>query len=229
VAGRYWTLLRELAAMAAADARGRYLVCTPDLGGSADLLLNLRGSSQLCMDVLDKPDVVRDAVDAVTGSWRQAFVELHRVVLAQNAGLIHWIGMWSDEPYVILSCDFNYMIGPKEFNDLFLPELARQAAAVGRAVFHLDGPGATRHIDALLEIPELRAVQYVPGAGQESAFPWIDMYRRIQSAGRSLVLQCPIDEVLEVVELLEPEGLLVRPYGSNNVDEVFAAFCRKYA
>ena len=32
---------------------------------------------------------------------------------------------------------------------------------------HLDGPGATRHIDALLEVPELTAIQYVIGAGAE--------------------------------------------------------------
>ena len=47
-----WRLLRELTGRVAQDAAGRYLVCTPDLGAAADVLLNLRGSAQLCLDVV---------------------------------------------------------------------------------------------------------------------------------------------------------------------------------
>ena len=66
---------------------------------------------------------------------------------------------------MIPACDFNFLIGPREFERLFLPDIARQAATAGRAIFHLDGPGAARHIDALLDLPELQAIQFVPGAG----------------------------------------------------------------
>ena len=229
---RLWKMLVALATMLAEDARGRYLVRTPDLGGAADVLLNLRGSAELCMDVLDRPDVVRQATEAVYRPWRKAFRMLYETVLAKGAGIIHWIGLWSNEPYMIPACDFNYLIGPREFNDIFLPEIAQEVATVGRGVFHLDGPGATNHIDALLEVPEIRAIQYVTGAGSPSALPWIDMFRKIQSNGRSLVVQCFTDEVMTLLDVLDPEGLCFIPFGGKgkpSVDDVFEALCKRFS
>jgi hypothetical protein len=227
----FWKLLVRLMRMVSRDAAGRYLVRTPDLGGSADVLLNLRGSGPLCIDVLEKPDVVGEAADAIYPSWRRGFTECYRVALSEGAGLIHWIGLWSDEPYMIPACDFNYLIGPEPFERIFLPDIARQAATAGRAVFHLDGPGATRHIDALLDIPEMKAVQYVPGAGTPSALPWIEMLRKIQSTGRSLVVCCPPTEVLRLTELLRPEGLAFTPSGGggwDRIDDIFAALRKRF-
>ena len=37
-------------------------------------------------------------------------------------------------------------------------------AASDAPIFPLDGPGAVRHVDALLEGEELDAIQWVPGA-----------------------------------------------------------------
>jgi len=68
------------------------------------------------------------------------------------------------------------------------PIIARQASSVGRAVFHLDGPDAARHVKALLSVPAIDAIQFTPGAANPSAIPWIDMFRTIQSAGRSVLV-----------------------------------------
>jgi hypothetical protein len=227
----FWKLLLRLTEMTAEDARGRYLVCTPDLGGSADVLLNLRGSEGLCIDALVKPDVVKDAVDRIYPLWHRAFSEGYRIALGRGAGLVHWIGLWSNEPYMIPACDFNYMIGPREFERICLGDIAREVETVGRAVFHLDGPGATRHIDALLEIPQLTAIQYVIGAGALSALPWLDMYRKIRAKGRSIVVECPPAEILTILDELGPEGLLFMPVGGegwDHIDDVFNEVCKRF-
>jgi hypothetical protein len=228
---RWWVLLRRLADRVAQDAVGRYLVCTPDLGGSADVLLNLRGSSALCLDVIERPDRIRAAVDAIYPAWHQAFTALYHHTVAQGAGLIHWLGIWSDRPYMIPACDFNFLIGPAQFQRIFLPDIARQAATVGRAVFHLDGPGAARHVDALLEVPEIAAIQFTPGAGAPSALKWVEMFRKIQARGRSVLVICPPAEVLALCDALRPEGLAilldtVPPPGQ--LDDLFAHLCRRY-
>jgi len=229
--GPFWKTLLRLMDVVSADAKGRYLVRTPDWGGSADVLLNLRGSAGLCMDVLDRPGVVKAAVDAIYPAWRKAYTRCHEICLGNGAGIIHWIGLWSNAPYLIPACDFNYLIGPREFNELLLPDIARQTATAGRGVFHLDGSGATNHIDALLEVPEIRAIQYVTGAGTPDALPWLDMFRKIQTAGRSLVLLCLNEEIPTLLDELEPEGLCFCPVGSRtgvSVDDVFAAMCKRF-
>ncbi|MBI5095145.1 MAG: hypothetical protein HZB26_22255 [Candidatus Hydrogenedentes bacterium] len=226
----WWLRLRELTELVASDARGRYLVCTPDLGGSADVLLNLRGSQGLCMDVMMEPDRVRAAVDAIYPAWRRAFSELYRIALCAGAGIFHWLTLWSNRPYMIPACDFNYMIGPEQFNAVCLPDIARQAATVGRAVFHLDGAGAARHIDALLEVPGIQAIQFTPGEGTPSALPWIDMFKKIQSRGRSVLIIAPAHEVLPLCDALKPEGLAFLATGAiaGESDEVFAQVCTRF-
>ena len=229
---RFWKQFVKLSGMVAADAAGRYLVRTPDYGGSGDVLLNLRGPEKLCIDVIERPDVVSEAANGIYPSWHRAVTENYRRVLSHGAGIIHWIGLWSNAPYVIPACDFNYLIGPEQFNRVFLPDIARRAATVGRAVFHLDGTGATKHIDALLEIPEIRAIQYVTGAGTPSALPWIDMFRKIQTKGRSLVITCLAHEVMPLLDELKPEGLCFVPArgsGDPAIEDVFEALCKRFS
>jgi len=205
----WWALLCELLDRVAADAAGQYLVMTPDLGGSSDVLLNLRGSEALCMDVFEQPARIVDALASILPAWWRAWSELYRRTTAHGAGLVHWLGVWSDQPYVIPACDFNAMIGPGDFRSLCLPDIQHQARLAGRAVFHLDGPDAARHIDALLEVPELQAIQFTPGDGRPSAMRWVEMFRRIQAADRALYVICPFAEVLSIAESLEPAGLII--------------------
>ena len=61
----WWCMLQARAQRVASEAKGRFLLCTPDLGGSGDVLLNLRGSAPLCMDVAECPERIIDAVNAI--------------------------------------------------------------------------------------------------------------------------------------------------------------------
>lgn len=227
----WWQLLRARAEQVAEHAAGRYLLCTPDLGGSADVLLNLRGASELCMDVLTQPERIPEALDAIYPAWHEAFSTLYSTALAHGAGLTHWIGVWSSQPYMVPACDFNFLIGQDDFNRLCLPDIARQAATVGRAAFHLDGPGAAKHIDALLEVSDIQAIQFTPGEGTPSALAWVEMFRKIQAKGRSLLVFCPPGEVLELCEVLRPEGLAILVLGEiapRDLENLYGAFCRRY-
>jgi hypothetical protein len=123
------------------------------------------------------------------------------------------------------------LVGPSQFKDLFLPDIARHAATVGRAVFHLDGPDAARHVDALLEVPEIQAIQFTPGTGTPSALAWVDMFHKIQRRGRSVLIICPTEEVLALCEALQPEGLAIwvdTALTPDALDALFARFCEVY-
>jgi hypothetical protein len=225
---RWFGVMCALIERAAEAAPGRFVACTPDLGGAADVLLNLRGSSELCLDAMTQPERIADAVNRLYPAWHKAFTALYsRAVERHGAGLVHWLGLWSDRPYVIPACDFNFLIGPAEFETLFLPDIARQCETAGRAVFHLDGPGAARHIDALLDVPGLDAIQFTPGAGTPSALAWVELFRKVQARGRSLVVITPAAEVLALCEALAPEGLALivdDPAGPEELDALFGEF-----
>jgi hypothetical protein len=228
----WWVRMRNLLEMVSVSAAGRYAVCSPNLGGSADILLILRGATKLCMDLVDQPEKIEQAVAAIYPGWLQAFQDLYRVTAASGAELIHWLYLWSARPYVITECDFCYMIGKKAFEHFFLPDIARQAAAAGRAVYHLDGPGCVRHLDALLALPELDAIQFTPGVENPSALAWVEMFRKIQAKGKSLLVICPAEEVLALAHQLSPEGLAIlieSPLTPEELDDLYHQFCKKYA
>lgn len=220
----WWKMLLDLLDITAEAAAGNFLLQTPDVGGSSDLLLNFRGSEALCLDAIEQPGRLRDALSAIYPSWRKTFVELYSAAARHRAGIVHWLGNWSSRPYMVPACDFNYMVGPQEFNDICLPDICRQAATVGRAVYHLDGPGAARHIDALLAAQEISAIQFTPGEGGPSCIPWVSMFRKIQSAGRPVLVYCPIDEVIPLARQIDPGMLAVIPTGG---DEPQLAFVHK--
>jgi hypothetical protein len=195
------------------------------------VLLNLRGSGQLCTDVVDQPQRIREALDRIYEGWHSAFTEMYRIALGQGAGLVHWHRLWSNQPWVIPECDLNALIGPTQFKDLFLPDIARHAATVGRAVFHLDGPDAARHVDALLDVPEIQAIQFTPGAGTPSALAWVEMLHKIQRRGRSVLIICPAKEVLALCQALQPQGLAIwvdTALTPDALDALFARFCEIY-
>lgn len=228
---RWWKLFCELTDRVAKDAVGRYVLCTPDFGGSADVLLNLRTAEALCMDLVVQPDVVRRSIDAIFPAWWEAYATVYRTAMAEGAGVIHWLGVWANVPYLIPACDFCCMISPDSFQDLCLPDIERQSAGIGRAVFHLDGPEAARQIDALLDATSIQAIQFTPGDGSPSTLRWMEMFKRIQSRGRSLLIICPPDEVLAVCDELEPEGLaflLDTPISVKDLDALYGALCSKY-
>jgi hypothetical protein len=101
------------------------------------------------------------------------------------------------------------MVSPDAFRWLIDPEQRAAAAFFGGAVYHLDSPGAVAHLDALLEIPQLKAIQWVPGAGQPTAGGWIPLLQRIQAAGKALQIYAKTAEVPIYKQHLRPEGLML--------------------
>jgi hypothetical protein len=205
---------------AARDAADRYLVCLPDFSGAFDILANLRGTERLLMDLYDHPDAIRRAADRAVDAWEQVFATSYETILREGAGVNSWVQVWSDRPYTIPTCDFNFMIGPDVFRNLVMPSLAEQSRRAGRCLFHLDGPGAARHAEALAEEPAITAVQFTPGAGTPSALAWLDMFHMLQEAHKPLVLICPAEEVAELAEKLDPRGLALMPEGIRSLEHL---------
>ena len=76
-----------------------------------------------------------------------------------------------------------------------------------RNMFHLDGPGALKHLDTLLACEDLDALQWVYGAGNEPAARWAEVYQKAQSAGKSLqIYAVDIDDAKALAEHIKPEG-----------------------
>jgi hypothetical protein len=117
------------------------------------------------------------------------------------------------------------MISPALFQEFFLPEIADEIAWLDRSIYHVDGRDALRHLNALLQIEALDAIQWVWGAGQGPASRWIPLFQRIQRAGKSLHISTEAAELDLLMEALRPEGVMLFTWASS-VEEANAIIAR---
>ena len=99
------------------------------------------------------------------------------------------------------------MVSKDVFDDVFLPGISEECRHLEASLYHLDGPQALTHLDSLLEIPELSAVQWVYGAGNGCASDWIDVYKRIRAAGKGIQVGLRPEELDLFMDEFSPEGL----------------------
>lgn len=198
--------------------RDKWLTSYPTVPTPTDLLAGLRGNQRLCLDMVDRPDWVTLALDCCTGIWTRAYAELSVLLETDRYGSSSWLPLWSPGRSVTLQCDFWCMISAEMGRSFVIPEQQALARWLDNCIFHLDGPGALQHVNTLLEVPEIKGIQWVPGAGQPGALEWPELLRRIQRAGKLLHISIAAHEVPRALEQLRPEGLFIAT-GCGSVQE----------
>lgn len=224
---RWWRMTVEMAKAASARAEGRYLVGLPDYQVAIDIVSLLRSPERLCLDLLDNPDDVRAATRFILEeAYPICYREIRSILRQHSDWASDWMGLFAPGDHDIIQCDFSALISPRHFEEFCLPDIRRQCQMLDRAVYHLDGPDALRHVDALLEVKELLAIQWVPGAGKPPAIGWLPFLRRVQAAGKGLVIYSPAADVPALLEALSPRGLMISVDGAFNTLEEAQAFIK---
>jgi hypothetical protein len=202
---QWWVASQRLLESAVADADGYFVGC-PDLNGPTEALSLLRDHQRLAVDFYDSPDYIKPALAKINHAWLRYWQEC-TAIAQRTGGYFYWMGFWSDRPSIDLQSDFSCMISSKHFDEFFLPYIAEQTEMVERTIYHLDGPGAIRHTDALLSLPKLTGIQWIQGAGGGSVLEYIPLLQKIQRAGKLLSAFCATAELEKLFDELEPEGL----------------------
>ena len=206
----WWAASRRMLEGAAQALGGKVALGIPDLCGGGQIVDLLRGTDRLLFDLVENPEPVREAMPEIDATWLEYWQECSDILLQAQDGYMDWLGVWSSRPAVTLECDLSIMISPEMFNEFFMPSVEKQTRWVERTIYHLDGEGAIRHLDALLELDTLDGIQWVPGAGAKPMAEWMDLLKRIQDAGKLLVVGCKADEVDALLAALRPEGVFLR-------------------
>jgi hypothetical protein len=206
----YWQAIESMTRRAIELCDGRFVVGMTDLHGNFDILASLREPMNLCTDVVDCPDVLAKACAHVSAGFVAAFDRQHATVSAAGFGSTSWMPTYHRGPAYVPSADFWCMMGDDDARDLVLPNILIEMASLERSIFHLDGPQALRHLDLLLAIPQLNAIQWVYGAGAGPASKWIDVYKKIRAGNKSLqLLAHDADDALAVIDEIGTRGVFV--------------------
>lgn len=189
-------------------SKGDYPVSVSDNCGMLDALAAIRGSENLMMDMLSEPEFVEEAVRRLVDIYKQTQEELFTLTYENNEGAVQsWMQLWAPKRMAQMQCDLSVMISPDMFNRYAMPELEELSAFLDYPVYHLDGQEQIRHLDALLSIKKLRAIQWTHVAGQPKPSMFIPVLKKIQQAGKNLILIPTADEVPVLLDNLSSRGL----------------------
>lgn len=205
------------------ECRGNYLVGATDNCGSYDALAQLYGNERLLCDFIDDPEPVKAAaaklVDILKRSSERFFAATKR---GWQDGAAHgWMNTYSRGNHLQLQCDLSVMISPEIYDEFIRSELVSTARFLEHAVYHFDGIEQIRHLDVLLSIPEINMIQWTQVAGQPPVTEFIPVLRRIQAAGKGLVLIVGREQLKPLCESLSARGVIYIT-GASNPDEADA-------
>ncbi len=191
---------------------GRYFVGCPDLIEGIDTLAGLRGVTPVMGQILMEPESLLQDLQAVNDAWFDVFEQIYQVINVDGEMAFCYFSLWAPGRMAKLQCDASVMISPNHFREFVVPFIAEQCRWLDYAMYHLDGVQAIHHLEALLEIEELDAVQWTPGVGQpQGGDPaWFDLYRQVRAAGKSVMATwVETDELAPLLDAVGPDGMHV--------------------
>ena len=205
-----WIQSQKLGREVAAICAGRCLTGICDLHSNADALSALRGPQNLCMDFYDCPDLIGEAMRQVRTLYPPVYKKLYKTSgRTTETGTIGWIPFWCAGRYATIQCDFICMVSPEISRQFIIPALAEEAEFLDHCIYHLDGPGTLPHLDDILSIKAIDAIQWVSGDGQPPMHTWLDVLKKCQAAGKGLqIYGVKFDEIKMLTRELKPEGIV---------------------
>ena len=215
----YFRKIEEMTDAFLALGRNRFYTGITDLHPGGDAIVAFRDPLNMNMDMIDNPEGIKRLLNTINAAFFNVFDHFCDKLKQAGQPITSWPGIASTRRWYVPSNDFSCMISKDMFDDVFLAGIVEECRHLEASLYHLDGPGALQHLDSLLEIKELNAIQWVYGAGHGRATDWLPVYRRCQAAGKGLQIEIQPDELEVLMENLHPEGVWLRINGVQNREQ----------
>ena len=212
----YRTIM-EITRRSVNHSKEHHFVTPYALGGPADNIAGIYGTQQFLMDMVQKPEKMKKSMEHMKKVWIEAFNEIIDVIKKSgNLGYCGWAEIWAPGTTFPIQEDFSYMISAEMFREFCIPHIADIADAMEYPLYHLDG--VTHHIDSLLELEQLKVIQWDPGPGKEKLRLWYDFFKHILSSGKSIQVYGMVEEIEELTSNIGSRGVLVIVNKATNIE-----------
>ena len=214
---KHLQLAKDCQALAGDD----FYVDMPDLMENIDVLASLRGAQDILFDLLDEPEMIGERIQEGTDIYYEYYDRFYDVIKDEEGGNAYTVfQIWGPGRTVKLQCDFSAMMSPEDFRKYIQPSLRSQSENVDHVLYHLDGPAAIKHMDALMEIEGIDALQWTSGdAGPDGTLPdWDVIYDKAIAAGKSIWVKVYSGEFEDWIRNVDR---IVNKYGSHSLFLLF--------
>ena len=205
-----YLLHKELLKACKAKAQGHYYVGMPDLMEGLDVLAAIKGTDKVLLDTVMQPEVLEHQMQQINDIYFKVFDELYDIIREGDEMAFCYFSSWAPGKMSKLQSDISTMISVDDYRRFVQPFIREQCQKIDYTLYHLDGVGAMHHLDALLEIKELNAIQWTPGVGepQGGSPKWYDLYKKILAGGKS-IMACwvTLDELRPLLDNIGGDGV----------------------
>ena len=205
-----YLLHKELLKACKQKAQGHYYVGMPDLMEGLDVLAAIKGTDKVLLDTVMQPEVLEHQMQQINDIYFQVFDELYDIIREGDEMAFCYFSSWAPGKMSKLQSDISTMISVDDYRRFVQPFIREQCQKIDYTLYHLDGVGAMHHLDALLEIKELNAIQWTPGVGepQGGSPKWYDLYKKILAHGKS-IMACwvTLDELRPLLDNIGGDGV----------------------
>jgi hypothetical protein len=217
----YFTKLEELTYHALERCPGKFMVGYTDLHPGLDCVAAWRDPQQLCFDLIDAPEQVERLAKLSIADFELVYDHFDAILKEAGQLSVSWMGIPSYGRMHIPSCDFSTMISPGFFKRFGLPILQREVKTMTHNIFHVDGKGVARHLDTILSVPEVHAVQWVQGVGDDlPIMQWIQLIQELQAKKLPVIVDLNKNELDNFMEVMDPQGLFLWVASENEEEEM---------
>ena len=205
-----WLLHKDLLRACKKKAQGHYYVGMPDLMEGLDVLAAMKGTDKVLLDTVMQPEVLEQQMQQINDIYFRVFDELYDIIREGDEMAFCYFSSWAPGKMSKLQSDISTMISIDDYRRFVQPFIREQCQKIDYTLYHLDGVGAMHHLDALLEIKELNAIQWTPGVGepQGGSPKWYDLYKKILAGGKS-IMACwvTLDELRPLLDHIGGDGV----------------------
>ena len=205
-----WLLHKDLLRACKQKAQGHYYVGMPDLMEGLDVLAAIKGTDKVLLDTVIQPEVLEHQMQQINDIYFRVFDELYDIIREGDEMAFCYFSSWAPGKMSKLQSDISTMISVDDYRRFVQPFIREQCQKIDYTLYHLDGVGAMHHLDALLEIKELNAIQWTPGVGepQGGSPKWYDLYKKIIAGGKS-IMACwvTLDELRPLLDNIGGDGV----------------------
>jgi len=211
----WWMEHHELIRNCRQLAGNDFLIGIPDIIENLDILASLRSPNDLIFDMIDEPEEIKKRLGELDSTYFEYYDRFYDLVKDDQGGSCYTVfQIWGPRRTAKLQCDFSALMSPQQYRDFIVPSIRQQARKLDHVLYHLDGPDAIKHVDALMEIEEIDALQWTSGDhGPDGTLEdWYGIYDKARRAGKSLWIKVYSGEFDDWIAGVDK---LVRRYGSN--------------
>lgn len=215
---QWWQITESTLKACAELGTGNYMVGCPDLCEHLDILAALRDPQNLLMDMIERPEWVEQKLAEINQAWFEVYQRIYDIIkLPDGSSAFGAFRLWGPGKTAKVQCDASAMFSPAMFRRFVVPSLTAQCEWLDNSMYHLDGTQAICHLDALLEIDALDAIEWTPQAGIEGGGDprWYDMYRTILAAGKSVqAVGVTPDQIAPLLDTIGSKGVYIMTWYS---------------